>query len=277
MEADDDGREQAEQAVEHRHQEAFGDRRDGADELVLRDRRPQAVGVHDVDQVHALGAVAVANVDEVHAWTGVDAQEAGHAVRPRRPAFAHRHGRRPRPLDHRALPPVGPGTPQVVDVARRDPGEALEARAAEDMVLAVQHHPRREPGHLPEILVHAGQQARVGQRVDPRKGPALVAVPAVDHPGRLAVLTDQPRELGARVARGLRQVALHQRLRGLVQGAVTQPRQRPRDEGVGAVPVQGLELHRLVRVDEGGNLLDGPNTFGLKCHDHLPMIPDTPT
>ena len=118
MEAEDDEREQAEQAFEHRRQEAFGDRRDGADELVLRDL------VYDVDQVHALGAVAVALMD------GVDAQEAGHAVRPRRPADAHRHRRRLRPRDHRAPRAVGPRTPQVVDVARRDPGEAFEARVA---------------------------------------------------------------------------------------------------------------------------------------------------
>ena len=264
MEADDREREQAEQTVEHRHQKAFGDRRDRADELVLRDL------VDHVDQVHAFGAVAVALVH------GVDAQEAGQAVRLRRPADAHRHRRRLRPLDHRALRPVGPGTPQVVDVAGRDPGEALVARVAEDMVLAVQHDPRREPGHLAEVRVHPGQPSRVGRRVDAREGPTLVPVPAVDHLGRLAVLADQPRDLGARVARDLGQVALHQRLRGLVQGAVAEPRQRPRHEVVGAAPVQGLELHRLVRLDEGGDLLDCPNAFGLKCHDHLPMIPDTP-
>ena len=63
MEADNDEREQAEQAFEYRHQEALRDRRNGADELVLRHL------VDNVDQVHALGAVAVANVDAVHAWT----------------------------------------------------------------------------------------------------------------------------------------------------------------------------------------------------------------
>ena len=265
MEADDHEREQAEQSFEQRHQEAFGDRRDGADELVLRDL------VHHVDQIHALGAVAVALVD------GVDSQEAGQAVRLRRPPDAHRHRRRLGPCDHRAPRPVGAGTPQVVDVARRDPGEALEARVPEDMVLAVQHGPRRQAGHLAEVRVHPGQQAHVGRRVDTRERPALVPVPAVDHPGRLAVLADQLRELGARVARGLGQVALHQRLRGLVQGAVAESRQRPRHEVVRADPIRGLELHRLVRLDEGGDLLDCPNAFGLKCHDHLPMIPDTPT
>ena len=180
----------------------------------------------------------------------VDAQEAGPAVRLRRAALAHCHRRCLRPLDHRALRPIGPRTPQVVDVARGDPGEALEARVAEDMVLAVQHHPRREPGHLAQVRVHPGQQPDVGRRVHAREGPPLVAVPAVDHLRRLVVLADEPRQLGARVAGGLRQATLHQRLRRLVQHPVAELRQRPRREGVGTVPVQRLELHRRVRLDE---------------------------
>ena len=84
---------------------------------------------------------------------GVDAQEAGQAVRLRRPALAHGDRRGPSPLDHRAPCAVGPRTPQVVDVARRDPGEAFETAVAEDVELAVQHHPRRESGHLAEIPV----------------------------------------------------------------------------------------------------------------------------
>ena len=251
MEADHDEREQAEQAFEYRHQEALRDRRNGTDELVLRHL------VDNVDQVHALGAVAVALMDSV------DAQEAGPAIRLRRAALAHPHRRRLRPLDHRALRPIGPRTPQVVDVARGDPGEALEARVAEDMVLAVQHHARREPGHLAQVRVHPGQQADVGRRVHPREGPPLVAVPAVDHLRRLAVLADEPRQLGAGITSSLRQVTLHQRLRRLVQHPVAELCQRPRHEGVGTVPVQRLELHRRVRLDEGGNLLDGSNPFGL--------------
>lgn len=41
---------------------------------------------------------------------------------------------------------------------------------------------------------------------------------------------------------------------------------RPRDLG----PGDGAE-------QAGGDLLDGSNAFGLACHDHLPMIPYTPT
>lgn len=99
---------------------------------------------------------------------------------------------------------VGSRPPQVVDVARRDLREAFEARVAEHVVLAVQHDPCREPGHPAEILVHLRQQTHVGRRVDPREGPVLVPVPAVDHLRRLAVLADEPRELGARIARDLR-------------------------------------------------------------------------
>ena len=72
MEADNDEREQPEQAVQHRHQEALGDRRHRADVLVQGD-------LDEVDQVHALGAVEIAMVD------GVDAQKARHAVPLRRP------------------------------------------------------------------------------------------------------------------------------------------------------------------------------------------------
>ena len=59
--------------------------------------------------------------------------------------------------------------------------------------------------------------------------------------------------------------------------ALAESRQRPRHEVERAGPIRGLELDRLVRLDEGGDLLDCPNPFGLKCHDHLPMIPDTLT
>ena len=67
-------------------------------------------------------------------------------------------------------------------------GQVLEARVAEHMVLAVQHDLRCEPGHLTEVRVHPGQQAHIGWCVDAREGPALVAVAAVDHLDRLAVL-----------------------------------------------------------------------------------------
>lgn len=67
VEADNDEREQAEQSFEHWHQEALGERLDGTDELVLRDL------VDEVEQIHALGAVAVALMN------GVAAHEAGQA------------------------------------------------------------------------------------------------------------------------------------------------------------------------------------------------------
>ena len=69
VEAEDAEREGQQQPFEQRHEEALRDADDGADELVLGDRRPQAVGGDEVDQEQALDAVAVANVDDVHAWT----------------------------------------------------------------------------------------------------------------------------------------------------------------------------------------------------------------
>ena len=132
METEDDEREQAEQGLEQRREKTLGDCLDGADELVLGDL------VDDIDEIHALGAVPVALVD------GVDAQEAGPAIRPRGAPLAHRHRSRPRSDDHGALRPVGPRAARVVDVARRDARQALEAHLAEDVELAVQHDPRRQ-------------------------------------------------------------------------------------------------------------------------------------
>ena len=85
------------------------------------------------------------------------------------------------------------------------------------------------PDICPRTASTLRQPPDVGRRADPREGPALVAVPAIDHLRRLAVLADEPRQLGARVARGLRQIALHHRLRGLVQGTVAEPRRRSPD------------------------------------------------
>ena len=48
-----------------------------------------------------------------------------------------------------------------------------------------------------------------------------------------------------------------------------------RHEFVGPLPIGGLKIHRLARLDEGGDLPNGANALELKCHDHLPMIPDT--
>ena len=132
-----------------------GDGLDGADVLVLGDL------VDEVDQIDALGAVPVALVD------GVDAQEAGQAARLRCPPLAHRHRARARADNHGALRAVGSRGAQVVDVARRDARQALEARIAEDVELAVQHDPRRQARHLAEVRVHPRQQPHVGRRVDP--------------------------------------------------------------------------------------------------------------
>ena len=198
VEADDDEREQVEQGFEQGYEKTLGDRRHSADVLVLCDL------VDDIDQVHALGAVAIALMD------GVDAQEARPAIGPWGSPNAHRGRGRLRPNDHRALRPVGSGAAQIVNVARRDPRQALEARVAEEMALAVQYRPCRQTGHLAKIRIHPGQQPDVGRRVDPYERPALVAGAAVEDLRRLAVLAEQSRELSTRKARRLGQVALYQ-------------------------------------------------------------------
>ena len=162
-------------------------------------------------------------------------------------------------------------------MAGRDAGQALEAGVAEDVELAAHHGPRRQPRHLAEVRVHPRQKPRVGRRVDALEGSALVAVAAVRHRARLAVLADQPGELGAGIAGGLRQKALDQRLRGPVQGVIAEPRQGARHEAARPSPVGGSKVHRLACLDKGGDLHNGANALGMKCHDHLPMIPNTPS
>ncbi len=89
METEDDQGKQAEQGGE----EALGDGGHGADELV------RGEFVHELDEVDALGTVAVALVDGVHA------QEAGPTVGLRSAPFAYSPGAD----DNRALPPIDAG------------------------------------------------------------------------------------------------------------------------------------------------------------------------
>ena len=44
------------------------------------------------------------------------------------------------------------------------------------------------------------------------------------------------------------------------------------DEGVGRLTVQGTEVYRPAPVEEGADIVERPNPFGAKSHDHPPMI-----
>ena len=124
--------------------------------------------------------------------------------------------------------PVRPATPQVVDVAVRNPRQALEALVAEDMVLAPQDPLGRRSGELAEGLVHLGQQHRVGGRVHRREGPGGRTQPVVADPARAALLRDQPGQLGIRVAGDLGKELPHQALPGPRQAEVVLEPDQPR-------------------------------------------------
>ncbi len=250
MEAEDAERERQQQAFEQRQQEALRDAGHGADELVLGDRRPQAVGVHQVDQVEALDAVAVPNVDVVHAR--VPAGPLG--LRGLAQADGHRRRLRLRP--HRALHAVRRGAAQVVDMAVGDRREVLEARVPEHLELAAQDLARRQPGHLPVGLVDVRQQPDVDRRVPARERPARpVGAPVADHTG-LAPLPHQTLHLLARDARCGDEERQNHSLVPPAQAPVAEAFQHVPDEAVGLGPVLRMEVHRLAALDEGLKLPD---------------------
>ena len=133
-------------------------------------------------------------------WTVSTRTKPRPALRPGSAPLADRRYRPPGRPKCGPGTPVRPATPQVVDVAVRNPRQALEALVAEDMVLAPQDPLGRRSGELAEGLVHLGQQHRVGGRVHRCEGPGGRTQPVVTDPARAALLRDQPAQLGIRVA-----------------------------------------------------------------------------
>ena len=257
MEAHDGEGEEVEEPLEHGQQEAFGDRRRGADELVLGDRRPQAVGVHRVDQVEALAAVEVALVD------GVDAQEAGPALGPGAAALGDGHLHRPGEVRRGALAAVGGRGAQVVEVADRDPRQAREALVAEHLVLAAHHLAGGRPGHLAEGGVDVREQADVGRGVAALEGPRRRSAAAVDDAPGVPVLPQQARQLRPRQTGGLAEEAPQRALVGLAEPGVAEARQRALHEGVGLLAGAWLEVNRVVAVEKGADLVQGVKSFDV--------------
>ena len=88
-----------------------------------------------------------------------------------------------------------------------------------------------------------------------------------------AVLGDQPAQLrwgqAGHFAQELPDPAFVRPPKAVV---VLEPDQRPPDEGVGGVAVRKVEVRRLVALQEGAELVESPNPFGAKCHDHPPRM-----
>ena len=246
---------------EHGDHEVLGDPGNGRKLLELR---------HFVDHVDHVGPLLAAQVAAVD---GVNAYETRPALRPGSAPLADRRYRPPGRPERGPGTPVRPATPQVVDVAVRNPRQALEALVAEDMVLAPQDPLDRRSRGLAEGLVHLGQQHRVGGRVHRREGPGGRTQPVVADPARAALLRDQTAQLGVRVAGDLGEELPHPALPSPRQAEVVpEPDERPFNERVGRLPVVGGDVRRLVPAEEGADVVERPNPFGAECHDHAPMI-----
>ena len=248
------------EAPEDGDEEVLGDARHGSKVLELRHF------VDDVDDVESFLAVAVAGMD------GINAQEAGLAVRAGLAADADGHRGRPRLAEGRAPETVLAPLAEVVDVAVGDGGEAGEALVAEVFVLAPEDHLGSGSGELAEGLVHLGQQGGVEGRVAALEGvgrglPAVVADVAAP-----AVLPDEAVDLCPGEAGRLLEEPPHKALVGLPEAVVLEPDQRAPDARVGRVTVGELDVDLFVALQEGADVVEGADPFGAKCHDHPPMI-----
>ncbi len=240
--------------------ELLGDPADGSKVLELRDF------VDDVDDVGALLSVQVA---EMH---GVDAQEAGLAVRPWLAAHSEARGRGVGLTEGEAPGPVGTALAEVVDVAVGNPGEPLEAFVAVDVAHAPEDHLGRGSGELAKGLVDLGQQGRVVGGVAARKWLGRRLATVVTNASGPAVLGDETVHLGLGEAGRLLEEPPHQALVRLPERVVLESDECPANHGVRGGAVGELEVRRFVAFHEGPHLVEGPDPFGAKCHDHPPMI-----
>ena len=60
----------------------------------------------------------------------------------------------------------------------------------------------------------------------------------------------------------------------LVERRVPEPHQCPPHEHVGVVPFGQAKVHGIAPVQKGADLGQRPQSFGIECQDHPPMIPN---
>ena len=83
----------------------------------------------------------------------------------------------------------------------------------------------------------------------------------------------KPGQLGLRIAGDLGEVFPDQPLPAPRQAeVVAKPDQRALNEPVRSLSVVGGDVRRLVPGQEGANVVERANPFGVRCHDHAPMI-----
>ena len=239
-------------------EEVLGDAADGSKVVELR---------HFVDDVDDVDPLLAALVD------GVDAEEAGPPVGPGLAAGADGHrGRRGR-AEGEAAEAVRPGRAEVVDVplemvarrSKRVSPKTSYCRRRTSLSAGPEGCPHAPSTSASSAMSAAGIAAREGPR------PGLLAV--VAYVAGPAVLRDQPAQLrwgqAGHLAQELPDPAFVRPPKAVV---VLEPDQRPPDEGVGGVAVRKVEVRRLVTLQEGAELVERPNPFGAKCHDHPPRM-----
>ena len=206
---------------------------------------------------------------------GVDSQEPGTTLRVGLASLANvdlgglglRGGIATAPVRRRLAHPV--------EVAVRQPRQALEPLIAKDLVLTAHHPPRGRSTQPAQRLVDLGEQPDVNRGVPPLKRARRTAA-SVPNVSRVLVLTNQPRALCPRQPRDLRHKATHDPLVRLAQPRVVQPPQGPRHEVVRPPTVGEVKVNRLTADHEIANLVYGPHPFDVQFQDHPPMIPKPP-
>lgn len=204
--ADGEG-EGADELFQDGEQEVLTDTFDCGDELELGDL------VDGVDEVHPFDPVRVALVD------AVDAQIAGLAVGTGFAAFADGDLHRTGLIDGAPLTPVALGSPQVVEMAIRNRGQAFVAAIAEDLEGTLAQLLSGRSREVAVESVQFGQELDVQGGEAPDEGFAGLAATILDTAGA-AELIDQASQLLAREATDLDQVAHHQPSAGPVQAVV---------------------------------------------------------
>ena len=233
-----------------REQKSLGDPLHSGHELVLRHF------IDEVDLVHPLAPIEVALVD------GVDSQEPGTTLRVGLASLANidlgglglRGGIATAPVRRRLAHPV--------EVAVRQPRQALEPLIAKDLVLTAHHPPRGRSTQPAQRLVNLGEQPDVNRGVPPLKRARRTAAP-VPNVSRVLVLTNQPRALRPRQPRDLHHKATHDPFVRLAQPGIAQPPQGPRHEVVRPPPLGEVKVNRFAAGHEIANLVYGPHPFDV--------------
>ena len=166
-------------------------------------------------------------------------------------------------MPHGALGAIDTGTAQVVQVRTGEVRQPLKTPLAKDFELPPHHRAGGRATPLISDLVNLGQQPDIGRRADPLEGSPTVALTAVGDLPHVPVLGNEPGHLGAGQSRCLGQVLAYRTLVRPPEPVMADANQRTADELAGAVPVLWMIVDGLIAIQEGPDLVDGAEAFGL--------------